>query len=127
MVRLTDMEGALPFGTATNNRQRWQAPDVPAELAKRAICKCILEICFLRDVMRLKDKKISWSLLARHLYTGQLACEPQTESLAHFSVAVRNGRKKRPVLSIEVLHPEARRLLLLLYLCGRTNSAKSSW
>ena len=51
--------------------------------------------------MGLKRQKFSQSLLARHLYTRQLACEPQIGSL----VAVRNGTKKRPVLSIEVLHP----------------------
>ena len=33
------------------NRQRWQAPDAPAELAKRVICACIREICFFRDRM----------------------------------------------------------------------------
>ena len=59
-------------------RQRWQAPDVPSELAKRVICACIREICFFRDFMGLKRQKFSWSLLARHLYTRQLACEPQT-------------------------------------------------
>ena len=55
--------------------------------------------------MGLKGQKFSWSLLARHFYTRQLTCEPQTGSLAYFSVAVRNGTKKRPVFSIEVLHP----------------------
>ena len=45
--------------------------------------------------MRLKRQKLSWSLLAPHLYTRQLTCEPQTGSLAYFSVAVhvRNGTK----------------------------------
>ena len=71
-------------------RQRWQAPDVPAELAKRVICACIREMCF----MGLKRQKFSWPLLTRNLYTRQLACEPQTGSLAYFSVAVRNGKKK---------------------------------
>ena len=51
----------------------------------------------------------------RYLYTRQLACEPQTGSVACLSVAVRNGTKKRPVLSIEGLHPETCRLLLLIY------------
>ena len=37
-------------------RQRWQAPDVPAELAKRIICACIREICFLEILWGLKDK-----------------------------------------------------------------------
>ena len=32
------------------NRQRWQAPDAPAELAKRVTCACICEICFLEIV-----------------------------------------------------------------------------
>ena len=45
--------------------------------------------------MGLKRQKLFWSLLARHLYTRQLACDPQTGSLAYFSVAVRNGTKKR--------------------------------
>ena len=43
--------------------------------------------------MGLKRQIFSWSLLARHLYTRQLACEPQTGSLAYFSVAVRSGTK----------------------------------
>ena len=64
------------------NRQRWQAPDVPAELSKRVICACLREICFFRDYMGLKRKKFSWSLLDRHLYTRQLACEPQTGTLS---------------------------------------------
>ena len=72
-------------------RQCWQATDVPAELAKRVICACICEICFFRDCTGLKRQKFSWSLLTRHLYTRQLACEPQTRSLAYFSVEVRNG------------------------------------
>ena len=59
-------------------RQRWKAPDEPSELAKRVICACTREICFFRDFMGLKRQKFSWSLLARHLYTRQLACEPQT-------------------------------------------------
>ena len=62
--------------------------------------------------MGLKRQKFSWSLLTRHLYTRQLAREPQTGSLACFSVAVRNGTKKRPVLSMEVLHQEACRMIL---------------
>ena len=41
-----------------------------------------------------KRQKFSWSLLARHLYTRQLACELPIGSLAYFSVAVRNGTKK---------------------------------
>ena len=61
-------------------RQRWQAPDVPAELAKRVICACIREICFFRFSMGPKSHKFSSSLLTRHLYTRQLACEPQTGS-----------------------------------------------
>ena len=66
------------------------------------------------------QKTISRSFMARHLYTRQLACEPQTGSLAYFSVAVRNGNEKRPVLS-------TCRLLPLLYLYARTNNAKSLW
>ena len=107
-------------------RQRWQAPDVPAELAKRVICVYIHEICFIRDFMGLKRQKLSWSLLARYLYTRQRACEPQTGSLAYFSVAVRNGTKKRPVLPIEVLRPSTCRLLLSLYLYTRTNLNKGA-
>ena len=75
-------------------RQRWPALDVPAELAKRVICACICEICFFRDFMGHKRRKVSWSSLARYLYTRQLACEPQTGSLAYFSVAIRNRTKK---------------------------------
>ena len=45
--------------------------------------------------MGLKRQKVSWSPLIRHLYTRQLACEPRTGSLAHFSVAIRNRKKKR--------------------------------
>ena len=48
---------------------------------KRVICACIREICFFRDFMGLKRQKFSWSLLTRHLYTRQLACEPQTGCL----------------------------------------------
>ena len=40
----------------SNYRQRWQAPNVPAELAKRVICACIRQICFFRDFMGSKDK-----------------------------------------------------------------------
>ena len=43
--------------------------------------------------MGLKRQKFSWSLLARHLYTRQLACEPQTGRLDYLSVAVKNGTK----------------------------------
>ena len=43
--------------------------------------------------MELKRQNFSWSLLALHLYTRQLACEPETGSLAYFSVAVRNRTK----------------------------------
>ena len=35
----------------TYHREHWQAPDVPAELAKRVICACIREICFFRFSM----------------------------------------------------------------------------
>ena len=65
-----------------------------AELAKRVICACMRKICFFRDFMGLKRQKFSRSLLARHLYKRQLACEPQTGSLAYLPVAVRNGTKK---------------------------------
>ena len=41
--------------------------------------------------MGFKRQKFSWSLLARHLYTRQLAREPQTESLAYFSGTKRNN------------------------------------
>ena len=108
-----------------DNRQRWQAPDVPAELAKRVICACIREICSFRDLMGLKSRIFSWSLLAQHFYTRQLACEPRTER-----VAFRNGTKQRPVLSIEGHpegHPETCRLLILLQIYARTNNAKNSW
>ena len=44
--------------------------------------------------MGLKRQKSSWSLLAQHLYTRQYACEPQTGSLAYFSVVVTNRKKK---------------------------------
>ena len=81
--------------TGPHNRQRLQTPDMPAELAKRVICACILEICFFRDSMGLKRQKFSWSLLAWHLYTRQLACEPQAGSPAYFSVAVRKGTKNQ--------------------------------
>ena len=49
---------------------------------------------FLQRFYGAQKTKICWSLLARHLYTRQLACEPQTGSLAYFSVAVRNGKEK---------------------------------
>ena len=80
-------------GNRMTNRQCWQAPDVPAELVKGVICACIREICVFRDFMGLKRQTFSRSLLARHLYTRQLACEPQTGSPAYFSVAVRNGKE----------------------------------
>ena len=67
---------------------------MPTELAKRVICACIREICFFRDFIGLKRQKSSWSLLTRHLYTRQLACEPQTGCLAYFPVPVRNGTKE---------------------------------
>ena len=82
------------------------------------------------DSLGPKSHKFSWSLLARHLYARQLACEPQTGSAACLSVAVTNGTKERPVLSIEGLHPEkCRLLLLLLLLClyARKNNSKNSW
>ena len=82
------------------DRQRWQAPDVSAELVKRVIRACINEIRSFGDFMGLKRQKFSWSLLARHLYTRQLACEPQTGSLAYFSVAVRNGTQKNDQFSL---------------------------
>ena len=78
-------------------RQRWQASDVPAELAKRVICACIREICYFRDFMGLKRQKFSWSRLARHLYLRQLACEPQTGSLAYFS----RTEQKNPTSSLD--------------------------
>ena len=77
---------------------------MPAELAKRVICACIREIYFFRDVMGLKRQKIFWSVLARHLYTRHLACEPQTGSVAYLSGTMRNGTKKRPVLLIEMFN-----------------------
>ena len=97
------IKSANPILQTDVNLLRWQAPDVPAELAKRVICAHIREICFLRDIMGLKRQKFSWSLLTRHLYARQLAYEPQTGSLTYFSVAVRNGTK-RSVLFIEVQH-----------------------
>ena len=56
--------------------------------------------------------------LVHHIYKRQLACESQTGSLAHFSVAVRNGTKKTTVqlLSTKVLYRVKCRVLLLLYL-----------
>ena len=75
---------------------------------------------FLQRFYGAQKTKFSLSLLARRLYTRQLACEPQTGSLAYFSVAVRNRTKKRPVLSIEVLH-------LATCKAARINNAKSSW
>ena len=68
---------------------------MPAELAKKVICACMRELCFFRDFMGLKRQKFFWSRLARHLYTRQLACEPQTGSPAYFSVAVRNLSQER--------------------------------
>ena len=80
----------------TNNvyRQRWQATDVPVELAERVICACILDICSFRDIMGFKRQKFSSSFSAQDLYTRQLTCEPQTGTLACFSFAVRNKKKK---------------------------------
>ena len=69
-------------------RQRWQAPDVPAE--KESSVRI-----YARYVSsEMKRQKFSWSLLTLHLYTKQLACELQTGSLAHCSVPVRNGTKR---------------------------------
>ena len=42
---------SLLFVCSLRHRQRWQAPEVPAELAKRVICACIREICFSRFSM----------------------------------------------------------------------------
>ena len=109
------------------HHQFWQARGVPDELVKRVICACIREICFFREFMGLKIQRFSWSPLAWHLYTRQLACEPQTESLAHFSVAAGMEQEKNDQLSIEVRYPATCRMLLLLYLYARTNNAKSSW
>ena len=58
------------------------------------------------------QKQKSWSLLARHLYTRQLAREHQKEvqpisQASYFSVFVRNGTKKRPVLSRPEFHMQA--------------------
>ena len=118
----------LCFSNSLHNRQCWQAPDLPAELAKRVICAWISEICFFRDFMGLKRQKIFWSLLVRYLYTRQLAYKPQTGAPSLFlSCWQERNEKKRPVLSIEVLHPATCRLLLLLYLYARTNNAKSLW
>ena len=58
-----------------SNRQRWQAPDVPDELAKRVICAGIGEICFFKFFMGPKSHKFSTSVLTRHLYTRQLVTE----------------------------------------------------
>ena len=106
-------------------RQRWQAPGVPAELAKRVIRSCIRETCFFGNFMGLKSKKFSSSLLTRHLYTRQLACEPQTGGLDNLSVAVRNERKMTSS-PIESLHLETCRPLLLLCLYARTKHAENS-
>ena len=81
---------------------------------------------YTRDILQkilwgLKRQKFSWSFLTRHLYTRQLACEPQTGSLAYFSVAVRTERKNDQVSRSKFY---IQQLLLLLYLYARTNSAK---
>ena len=79
--------------------------------------------------MGLKRQKFSWSLLARHLYTRQLACEPQTGTLAYFSVAVKNRTKKTTSSldrsSTSVSNMQAAAFAVSLY--ARTNSTKSSW
>ena len=79
-------------------RQRWAG----TRLACRAGEKSHLRV-YTRDMflffMGLKRQKFSWSLLARHFYTRQLACEPQTGSLAYFLVAVRNGTKENDQFS----------------------------
>ena len=73
-----------------NNRQRWQAPDVSAELAKSHL-RVYTRDMFIQRFYGAQKTKI---FLAWHLYTRQLACEPQTGSLAYFPVAIRNGTKK---------------------------------
>ena len=63
------------FARPIGYRQRWQAPDVPAKLAKRVICTCIREICFFRFSVGPKSHKFSTSILTRHLHTRQLVTE----------------------------------------------------
>ena len=48
---------------------------------------------FLRRFIGLKRQKFSCSLLARHHFTRQLACEPQTGSLTYFSVPTEMEQK----------------------------------
>ena len=91
------------------------------------ICACIHEICFFRDFMGLKRQNFPWSLLTQHLYTRQLACEPQTGSLAYFSVVVRD-RTKKTTSSLDPSSPSSnmQAAAFAVPLC-KDNSAKSSW
>ena len=49
--------GGFVLRRKNSYRQRWQEPDVHAELAKRVICGCIREICFFRDFMGAQKSK----------------------------------------------------------------------
>ena len=79
--------------------------------------------------MGLKRQKFSCSLLTRHLYTRQLACEPQTGSLAYLSVAVRNGTEKNDQFSrskflhppVEEADPTSRSMQAAAFACLYTN------
>ena len=57
-LQLTNQIACFYLAMLHNNRQCWQAPDVPAELAKRVICACIREIYFFRDFMGLKGQNV---------------------------------------------------------------------
>ena len=71
---------------ASTGRHQTCLPSWRKESSARVYARCISSEIF----WGLKDK----NFLGRHLYTRQLACEPQTGKLAYFSVAVRNGKKK---------------------------------
>ena len=75
----------------SNNRQRWQAPNVPAELAKTVT----REICFSEILWGSKDKTfLGLFSLGIIIQMRQLACEPQTGSLAIFQLLSGMERKK---------------------------------
>ena len=82
-------------------RQRWQAPDVPAELEKRVICACIREICFFRFSMGPKSHKFSTSILTRHLYTRQLVSE-KSEGADFMTAQQRQGLQIKKILLFPV-------------------------
>ena len=96
------------------------SPVVPAELPKRVICACILEICFFRDFMGLKSHR---SLLARHRYTKQLACEPVSQLLS------RMEHKNDQCSQLKVYIQKHASCCCCFYCASyaRTNNAKNSW